>query len=132
MVMRLRGRPQISVIAVYAPTAQPEAEQNDWFWKGIKPTVKEEDARGLAIVLADWNARMRARLEGEDNYIGQHTFDKRNTTLHLQSDEVLVNRSRMMYMLMEREHVAVNAFEKPEDRNALLMHHKQHHGGHHE
>ena len=59
----------------------------------------------MAIVLADLNAIIQARQEGEDNRIRQHTFDKRNTTLHLQPEEVLDNCARMVDMRMESEHI---------------------------
>ncbi len=86
MVMRSWGRPQISVIAAYAPTAQSEEEHKDRFWTTIKQIIKEEHARGLAILFGDLNARIQAMRAAEEHHIGQHEFDQRKTTLHLQSE----------------------------------------------
>ena len=79
MVMRLRRRPQVSLVAAYAPTAQSETKKKDNFWGEIKQTVKEEDSSGIVVVMADLNARIRARQAGEERYVGVHTFDKSHT-----------------------------------------------------
>ena len=74
MVMRFWGRPHISVVGVYGPTAQAKEADKRKFWKELKRIVKE-DARGLALVLGDMNASIQTAQEGEEEYIGGHTFD---------------------------------------------------------
>ena len=76
-VMRFWGRPQISVVGAYGPTAQAQEAEKRKFWNELQRIVKEEDARGLALALG---ARIQAAQEGEEEYIGGHTFDRRNTT----------------------------------------------------
>ena len=108
MVLRFWGRPQISVLAVYGPTAQANGDDKRKIWKELHRIVKEEDARGLALVLGDMHARIQAAQEGEEGFIWAHTFDRGNTTLHLQSEEVLENRAHFVDMLVEMKHIAIN------------------------
>ena len=130
MVMRFWGRPQISVVGVYGPTAQAKEADKRKFWKELKRIVKEEDVRGLALVLGDMNARIQTAQEGEEEYIGGHTCDRGNTTLHLQSEEVLDNRAHFVDMLVEMEHIAINTmFDKDESKKATFRQDKQHLGG---
>ena len=92
--------------------------------------MREEDARGLALVLGDLNARIQAAQEGEEEYIGRHAFDRDNTTLHLQSEEVLDNRAHFVDMLVEMDHIAINTmFDKVESRKVTYKQDKRHPGG---
>ncbi len=36
----------------------------------------------MTIVTGDWNARIQKAQEGEEELVGEHTFDKNNTNLH--------------------------------------------------
>ncbi|MFM7978298.1 MAG: hypothetical protein ACKPKO_03200, partial [Candidatus Fonsibacter sp.] len=64
MVLRFWGRPQISVVGTYGPAAQAKEAYKNKFWKDLKRVVREEDARGLALVLGDMNARIQIAQEG--------------------------------------------------------------------
>ncbi|MFM7983941.1 MAG: hypothetical protein ACKPKO_31915, partial [Candidatus Fonsibacter sp.] len=88
------------------------------------------DARGLTLVLGDLNARVQVAQDGEEDYIGRHTFDRENTTLHLQSEEVLDNRAHFVDMLVETDHIAINTmFEKDGSNKATFKQDRQHPGG---
>jgi exonuclease III len=130
LVMRFWGRPQISIVAAYGPTAQANEEEKRKFWRELVRIVREEDARGVALVLGDLNARLQVAQEGEEDYVGRHTFDSCHTTLHLQSEEVLDNRARFVDMIVEMDHLAMNTmFEKEEKKKVTFKQDKGHAGG---
>ncbi len=76
---RFRGMPMnITVIQVYAPTADSTEEDIEAFYEQLDETMKEIPKKDIKIVMGDWNAKVGQVNEGWEMAMGRYGFGDRN------------------------------------------------------
>lgn len=58
----------------------------------------------------DWNARVQIAQEGEEENVGNHTFNSNNITLDKKSDDVIENRNNLITFVQKNKFILANFF----------------------
>ena len=75
MVMGLDLAPRrLSLVSVYVPQSRREEEERTDFADELGKVIDRCQRKGAALILGDFNARIHARLRGEDAILGPHIY----------------------------------------------------------
>ena len=121
MDMTLGATLPITIISIYAPTAEHPEEEKDLFYKLVQETYQEHKSRGPTLIIGDFNARLQCKACEAETCIGEHTFDKANTSLEYQTPDVHDSRTKLVNFCMSNDCAVMNTmFEKPSTK--LITH----------
>ena len=96
MRMTLSYATPITVISVYAPTANRSRKEKDLFYETLQNTYQKAKNIGCVFIAGDLNARVQCKRCDEEEAVGKWTFDKTNLTFDNQSDDTADNRQRLL------------------------------------
>ena len=90
--LRLKARgTSISIIQVYAPTADSDQEDHELFYDDVQ-TALRGDTSLYRVLMGDFNATIGSRLDASEVYIGHHSCDTRNPSGEQLASFLDVNR----------------------------------------
>eukprot|EP00973_Karenia_brevis_P045435 6293450-Karenia_brevis.AAC.1 len=75
MYIQMKYSVIITIIILYAFTAEGDDEHKDTFYEVLQDIYNEVRTVGPVYILGDWNARIQVRNDSEENCIGKYTFD---------------------------------------------------------
>jgi len=79
IVARFRGKPlNISVVQVYAPTADSSNEELEAFYNQVDDGLRKIPHRDVCVVVGDWNAKIGSDNTGWQHVMGQFGVGQRN------------------------------------------------------
>lgn len=79
MVARFEANPfNISVIQVYATTADSSEEESELFYNDLTKTIQELPKRDIWIITGDWNAKIGTDRSGYERVMGTYGLGDRN------------------------------------------------------
>ena len=64
MYITLKGRRNMDVFSVYAPTAQADEQKKTTFYKELTAATKTSKSKNILFIMGDFNARIQTRLQG--------------------------------------------------------------------
>ena len=68
---------------MYAPTNEAEDEAKETFYDQLQKVLDAVPRHDMLLVMEDWNAKVRARQEGESGIVGKHALiSERNYNGH--------------------------------------------------
>ncbi len=74
-----KGTPMnITVIQVYAPTADKTDEEIEQFYEQLEGTIRLFSRKDVKIIVGDWNAKVGSDREGWESVMGRYGFGERN------------------------------------------------------
>ena len=79
ITITLKGKQQIAIIGTYAPTAFADEAEKDTFYRDLEATYNKLKHKAATFIVGDLNTRTQCMQEGEEEPIGQHTFNPENT-----------------------------------------------------
>ena len=81
MLVKLKGKPfDISIIQIYAPTADKSEEEHDQFYNDLEMAKSQCKSQDIVIVIGDFNQGFNAKV-GDERYedtVGPHGLGHRN------------------------------------------------------
>ena len=79
ILARFEGNPMnMSVIQVYAPTAESTEEEIDKFYEALESTMAEIPRKDIRIIVGDWNAKIGKDNTGWERIMQKHGFGEQN------------------------------------------------------
>ena len=74
------------IASTYIPHDQTPDIPRQHAWELLDETTAQTTTAKNSILLGDSNTSLHARKEGEEDYIGEHIFGKRNGTPHIHAN----------------------------------------------
>ena len=77
MTATFHGPIPLTIISAYAPQAGRTTEEKDTFYQALDSAM-EDNKHSATLILGDFNARLRACLDGEEAIMGRHVFGRQD------------------------------------------------------
>ena len=68
----------VTIIHVYAPTAESSEYDIESFYDGVENGIAEVPRKDIIIIIGDWNAKVGDNNLGWESVMGRHGYGKRN------------------------------------------------------
>ena len=111
-----RGKQRLCILGAYAPTAAATETEKNKFYRELEACYKKSKHKAATFIFGDFNARILKAQEGEENIIGQHTFDINNTNTETQNEDVADNRERLMELCTKQDLEIMNTTFQQQDK----------------
>ena len=111
MIMKLRGKVDIHIIAAYAPTAAESMEEKDNFYDQLRSSVNARKKKIMVIIGADMNARILEPGSNPSDGIGPYVFGSDTPTIK-EAPGVDDNRQLLQDFLIRTNTTLTNTYFK--------------------
>ena len=113
MTITLKATIPITIIAVYAPTAQQPSLNKIQFYDTIKTIFNKYKSKHIVHIVGDFNARIQIKTAEAETCIGEHTFNKENITLDKQDEQMEESRQLFIELCISTNTLTMNTqFQK--------------------
>ena len=105
---------RLTLMTIYAPHAKRPEQERVNFYDTLGKWIQETHSKGALIAMGDYNARLHARLAGEDPAIGPHIYGAGRSHIWEPRNQERTNRDLLIEMCMAHGLKVMNTwFQKP-------------------
>ena len=121
MTMTLHFTLPITLISVYAPTADKTLEQKETFYEIAQKELMKAQNKGPTDLAGYVNARVQIHASPEETGIGAHTFDKEHITLDEQAFDTRQHREHFILHSTETNSILIDTFFEKRTANTFNL-----------
>lgn len=119
MIITIKSTIPITIVAVYAHTAQYTLLEKQNLYEEIKKLHSKHKNKSIVHIVGDFNARIQTKTTEEEICIGKHTFNKNNITLEKQDQKMEESRQLFIDLCLSTKTTIMNTqLQKRDDQLA--------------